>query len=291
MKKYILLGVPLLLLSNQSMCSTAGQTSHDLKNYIVTSDYKPTENLKKLFELCNVPHDGTLEDMAKKAQELWDSPGYDFSALENKKAELRPLFESLGMINTIDGMSKEKYTYAIVATGWVPVTFCRLAFLKKTWEQGVRFEKIIILTTQGDLVAQDWESNRYVTIDKTLPCKTEHELILALYNQVNFPEDMQKIPVVFTNVPKEKMCNGRWHAGDEITYWFTTNPEPGDCLVVINQPYVRALEDVVRNVLPDTFKDIDAIGYAISPQYETVQRWCGALSWLLESEVARLKKS
>ncbi|MFH1831191.1 MAG: hypothetical protein ABH827_00140 [bacterium] len=303
MKKFIFFSLLLVSLAACGQSENKALTSQDLRTCILTNDNKPTENLKELLKIFNIEHNNTFEDIAKKVHTLWPYPSpdliagidtYDFKPYEAKKPELRPLFEKLGLINPIKDTNQKKYMYAFVPSGWVGVTFCRLALLKELWRKGIRFEKIVILTGQRDLTTGDWESDKNITIDKTRPCKTEYELTKAVFSSFDLPEDMKKLPVIFVNTPKQKTEAGTLrepYPEDQLLYWLETNPEPGDCLAATNQAYVRILENIFRNTLPKTFKNIDAVGYAHHQKYETVQRWMYALAWLLHEEQLRVEKS
>jgi hypothetical protein len=277
-----------------SISSDIPKSSNDLKSCVVTAEGNPSEALKVFCDKFDIKHDGTFKDIVDKVRDAWKKLEGDlgnFNKYESEKENLRSLFEQLGLVNSIDQVSLKKYKYAIVPGGFIGAMCSRINYLKKFWEEGVRFEKIIILTGQRDFVTDDYSMPSNVKCEKNDLHKTESEAIKFVFDKIDLPADMKELPVTFVDTPKQKMKDGSLRqpfTQDKIRDWSSTNPEPGDCLVVCNQPYVRVLDNEFYNLLSKEFQTIEVVGYAVNRKYESVSFWFQALSWWLCEEKIRL---
>jgi hypothetical protein len=285
----------LLVLTVSTDC---GQTKHvttvqNLRSYIVTPEGKPSESLKALFECFKIKTDGTLQDMAKKAQEAWPliPPHLNYETMNDKMDTVKPLVKKLGFIDPIDFTSQKDYTYALVFSGHIDATCARIKYLVDLWKRGIRFENIIVLTSQRDLHPIKWDSLSAFSLkkgDKEVENRTtEYDLLKILYDHLDLPQEFKKIPVSFVSIPK-KDFDFTYHE-DQVKAWLVTNPKPGACLVVTNQPYVPALNNMLHNLLPRDFDIIDVVGYSVGTKHDSVSMWLGALSWWLYEECLRQK--
>jgi|GEM_PF-5504649 hypothetical protein len=293
MKKFLILNILLLCFILFLPNCNAPKTKSDsnISSNFETIDKSPSKNLKTLFYYFKIQNNGTLIDMAQKAQAQWPWYPKDYNFMSNKVSEITPIINNLGLIKEINFASQKSYKYALVFCGYVGVICSRLEYLAKFIDKGIKFEKIIILSGQRKLVSYDWESldqYKLTSEDKKLSgTKTQHELIKIVYDLLEFNKKFKNIPVIFTNTPKS--AKHIPYPEDDIRYWLATNPEPGDCFVVTNQPYVYALNTQLQNLLPKDFKIIDTVGYSINPKYYSVPLWLGAVSWLLYERYIRGK--
>ena len=266
----------------------------DVKACITTPENKPSKNLKALFDYFKIQNDGTLADMAEKAQNAWSWVSSNNENMNDKMDDVKPLINSLELIDSVDFISQKSYKYALVFSGYSGATSRRLHYLADFWKNGIKFEKIIILSGERDLGSNDWDLGPGLSLKKSDKivehCKTEYDLTKVVYDQLDLPKDFKALPVVFVNTPKKKLSDGslRFHyPEDKINCWLETSPEPGDCLAVINQPYVLTLDTLLHNLLPADFKVVNTVGYAISQQHHSVSMWLGAISWWLYEECIR----
>jgi hypothetical protein len=270
---------------------------------IVTQDGKPTEQLTELFNYFKIQHNGTLKDMALKAAEKWALQD-NFNPREKLNIsvtnDISPLISKLGLIDAIEFTSQKFYKYAVVVGGFVSTVKSRISYLKKFWDQGIRFEKIIFLTGQRALhierdsvkelctdshktipshlqIKKDWEFNNKASY------KTEYDMVKLVYDQLDLPQEMRALPVVFVNATSYSFP----YRSNCIKTWLETHPEPGDCLAVVNQPYVTALYVAFKNILPKDFKIIDVVGYAIDKQYHSAEIWLEGIASFLYEECLR----
>lgn len=150
----------------------------------------------------------------------------------------------------------------------------RLAFLVREWNRGVRFDHIIMLAGQRPLDAE-LESlsvlydrkNKELPIRQSwhepqLPPKTETEMMRMIFEQAQLPEALAKVQFRVIDTPMQKRADGsvcRPTTGDTVNAWLAQNPEPGNCLVISNQPYVAYQDSVMRCLMPKSFT-IETIG-------------------------------
>lgn len=283
------------------ICSTFLYTLTPAQSLLINPDGTPSTSLQDLFSYFHIKHDGTLLDMAKKAQQTWWWVPADYTAMNTSMPDIEPLIAHLELIESKTATRLQSYTYALVVGGFVGTIKARIGYLKMLWDQGIRFENIIFLTGQRPLESNTWDSKEEVCQDnlKNLPIKadwsfdssvayaTEYDMVKIVYDQLNFPPDLQKIPVVFVNTPLQKNEHEESQplfAGEEVECWLATHPLPGTCLAITNQPYVAILDAILHNRLPSSFGTVDTVGYAINRRYHSVPMWLGAVSWLLYEE-------
>ena len=122
----------------------------------------PTAELSALLAETNVAHDGTLTDIVTKTQqeqpqgwlrargkERWEVQ----EVLSERREHILSLFDQLNMVREI-GAQKKQYTYAVVFGATIARVRARLAFLAKQWQQGIRFDYLVMLGGQRPLDPQ-----------------------------------------------------------------------------------------------------------------------------------------
>jgi hypothetical protein len=248
-------------------------------NFSVWSDNKSA--LFRLSELFSIPTDGNLDQLIESAQKKWTrSPNKERWEMEGQylmKAEKAySLFAELGMTEARCA-SRNFYDYAIVLGSTVESFRGRLAFLKKEWERGVRFQTLVLLSGQRPLfpkietekkmtegsailpIRKDW------VFSGTLP-KTESEMMDLVFDQADLPNQWRGMPFSHISVPMIKNEDGsmrRPNTNDTYEAWIKTRPIPGSCLVVSSQPYILRQGHSARQLIPQTFS-VETIGPGIS---------------------------
>lgn len=239
---------------------------------IINDDKTPSKDLAKLLEITHTAHDNTLAGIVKATQQAWLRPaGKERWEMEDifsaQKEQILPLIKRLGMIDEIKPTDKY-YNYAIVLGAITRTMRTRFAYLIEQWQQGVRFDQIIFLVGARPLdatleshqvVLNTDNTEQYVrknwSFEGILP-STETDAAKIVYHQADLPVDMGQIPVRFIDTPMQPTNTGsvrRPNTADTIAAWLATNPKPGSCLFISNQPYCSYQNSIVKTVLPASF--------------------------------------
>jgi hypothetical protein len=129
----------------------------------------------------------------------------------------------------------------------------RLDYLKRLWNEGTRFSEIVWLTGDRPLDERvDGLTNR---------CSNESEAAHIIWNEMDLPEEMRKLPVVFIAVPMK--INGsslkRPNTEDTIIAWLKIATEPCKALFVSDQPFCGYQFAIIKANLPNAFL-FDVVG-------------------------------
>lgn len=212
-------------------------------------DYRidPTA-LSELSSYLNIPPESNLIEETQKKwlrklhQERWELQELsleqrDFilswASKQGLFAELRPIDPS--------------YDVALILGATTGHMQMRLDFLKKLWEDGIRFKKIIWLTGERPLTPQ---------IDKLLDrCSNESEAASLIWEETDLPEAMRELPTLFVSVPMKTENNSpvRPNTKDTIITWLDQNPAPCKALFISTQPFCGYQFAVLKSALPETF--------------------------------------
>jgi len=247
---------------------------------VLHPDGKPTQLLIDLLALTNVQHDGTLASIVQATQKEWlRSPGKERWEIPEIFADKRNAFFSIFQkLNLIEAIKPTHltYRYALVLGATVLRMRNRMAYLVEQWQHGVRFEKILFLAGQrlldpvlehSDVLVNAKKDQAFVRCDwkkdeaAALPA-TEAEAAKLVYDQVDIPDDLKKVPISFLTAPMVTMPNGqiRRPGTDEIIkLWLSTKPEPGTCVAFSNQPYCRHQGSVLQTLIPSPFA-VETVG-------------------------------
>jgi len=199
-----------------------------------------TEQLYELLDVCGVSHDGTLPSIVqatqaawlrKPLQERWQLEEKDFS--EETKERIRTLLDQMGFIREVLP-TENHYAYCLIGGATYPSFQKRVHYVASLWEQGFRFDQIVLLSGDRDL---DPVMDR---VYLEMGCKNEAEGVLAVYQNSPLPDEMRFIPVTVAKASKQSSPLGlvRPTRGDTIRAWLALSPLPGTCLFVTHQPYV-----------------------------------------------------
>lgn len=230
-----------------------------------------TQEVKDLLRLTGLTTDGTLQNtitvtqqawLRKPNQERWDIEKY----VTENEAELRSVFDKLGMCKAIMPLYQE-YDYVCILGALFGRIKTRLQYAIELYNQGIRFKKLVFLSgarpvvpEQGENMQNYMQSLSLETIDDVEPL-TEAEIMKFIYKYISMPDDMRQLPVQFVDTPMVQTGMGtrRPATDDIINEWLATNPMPGRCLFVSNQPYVGFQDAVIKTYMPSTFI-IDTVG-------------------------------
>ncbi|MBX9831000.1 hypothetical protein K2X40_03505 [Candidatus Babeliales bacterium] len=298
------LSLVFLLLAFFPSCSFFSHDKHDVvatdSCYTVAVDQ--TANLNKdllaLLEFMNIKHDGSLADVVAKTQaqwlraagkERWEMP----ELLVTGQTEFLSILRRLGFIAELQP-TKNSYDYALLLGATLSRVRLRLGHLVTLWNQGIRFDRLVLLGGQrvleknfeGEAALLD-RSNTDLPIRKewqftrTIPT-TEIEMMRCVYDQADMPELMRKVPVTFVDSLMRQRADGalvRPTTIDTINDWLVMSPQAGSCLVLSNQPYVLYQHSVVQTALPQEFY-VETVGKAVDEEddnnavyLDTVARW------------------
>ncbi len=223
--------------------------------------------LLQLLELMEVPHDGTPSSIVQETQKRWIRPAgkerWEMADLTlEKKEKVLQLADQMGFIQEIRP-TKQEYDYVLLLGATVFRMQARLEHMAQLWKEGIRFNKVVILTGMRPLdpKAED------------LIAKTESEAAHILWDRC----ELNFLPVSFVEVP----MNGsiRPTTQDTIIRWMEEFPEPGSSLFISNQPYCHYQGAIVDLVLPDKFEH-ETVGNSADPTslngavvLDTIARW------------------
>ena len=286
-----------------------GQRCAGPADVLLTTESKPTAALLSVLQKLEIHNDGTLASIVEQTQKSWLRPAgverFQMSdAHASRLEELRPLFKSLGLVDTVYPTHKQ-YDYALVHGANLIATRGRIALLAKLWLNGVRFNKLVFLTGARTLDAKQEPvaalEDRTQTIlpirsdwhyDQTMVYKTETDMTNLVYDQAQLPAELRAVPVLFVDAPQTVAADGtikRPTTVDTLVTWLKDKPAPVMCLFISNQPFVGYQDSITRTVLPATFM-IETVGFAIPAPYESVSLYLDSLArWLYQEQQRRGK--
>ena len=134
----------------------------------------------------------------------------------------------------------------------------RLDYLKKLWNQGVRFKEVVWLT--GDRPLDE-------RVDGMIErCQNESQAARIIWEESDLPDSMRCLPALFIAVPMkgEEPVRQRPNTADTIIAWLQTNPPPCKALFVSDQPFCGYQFAIVKAFLPDAFS-FDLVGQGVDP--------------------------
>ena len=249
---------------------------------ILDSEQRPSDLLRKILELTHIEHDGTLKNIVTLTQkeqptgfmrplgkERWEISDIH----EDKRADIITTFEQMGILDTLFP-SKIHYNYVMVHGATLSRAKTRMLFLVELYNQGIRFDNIIILSGKRILTENEKKKLNYMA-------ENEYEMVQLVWSQLDIPQAIKQLPTVFVDSPmKEK--NGvvmRPTTADTIITWLKSNPTPGSALTISNQPFCDYQDCVTRTYLPNSF-EIETVGPAadqdeirISVLLDNLARW------------------
>ncbi|MBT3456093.1 hypothetical protein HN446_03455 [bacterium] len=259
-----------LFFSSQTLPITPQENTIRIRTILDESE-DPTTPFKLFLSLLKIQYKNDLESLVKATQEKWLRPkGKERWQIEDKFSDKKdhtvPFLNYFEMIKTIQAKDKE-YEYVIILGAYGPGLVKRISFFLKELNRSIKYKQLVFLTSARKLVP-DMENTKEVQalIDKQLPKKnnlnlhnieptTETEMAQFIFDQIEFPNELQEpVTVTFVDTPLQK--NGhvrRANTADTLKEWLITNPQPGSCLFISNQPFVMYQDTIIRKLIPKDF--------------------------------------
>jgi len=148
------------------------------------------------------------------------------------------------------------YDKALILGATAPRMQTRLEYLKKLWNEGIRFSEIVWLTGERALVK---------SVDGLLTdrCNNESEAACVIWKEADLPKGMRALPVIFISVPMENALQ-RPTTQSTLIAWLKAYPTPCTALFVSDQPFCGYQFATVKSILPYTFS-FDLVGEGENP--------------------------
>jgi len=272
------------------------QKQNGYSHLLFDANGKVTQTLSEILKITGIEHDGTLEDIVIQTQKIWLRGGVERFNLQgdrfaNKKNLLMSHFKKMNMIDEVRP-NKKHYDYALLLGSLLNNVRSRFAYLVKIWNEGVRFDKLVFLTGQRDLVKE--KESLTMMFDRqqvVLPIKkgwqwdgiepqTEADMMRIVYEQAELPEGMRTIPFVLIDTSKHQLPSGTWYrptTETTVQEWMKTSPQPGSCIAASSQPYVLYQDTICRSYFPEKFS-LETVGDQTSETsviiyLDTLARW------------------
>ncbi len=179
----------------------------------------------------------------------------DDEILKQSRSEIIALVTKLGFIEEIKPQKKQ-YNYVLLLGISEPESLIsRINYVAKIWSQGVRFEKIFLLTGEINIeeLWDKWKQQPNLSFEHTI--KTDTELTESVYEQYakTWPEDLRHISAISIATRAHKESN-RPNTRDTLNEWKKINEQKNNLLIISNQPFVPYQKLVVENVLSSSYQ-------------------------------------
>ncbi len=213
----------------------------------------PPATLRELFAALGIQE----HDVISQTQREWLRPSTQERWQQNElSAEKRQYVlswaQKAGLFSPWTP-SQSSYNKALILGATTPLMQTRLQYLKKLWDQGVRFGEIVWLTGERPL-------DRSVD-GPSEGCQTESEAAKLVWQRADLPKAMRELSVTFITVPM-KVVDGAWkrpNTEDTLIAWGRIASSPCSCLFVSDQPFCGYQSAVIEAALPDEFL-FDVVG-------------------------------
>jgi hypothetical protein len=247
--------------------------------------FKIDPALTDLLNYFKIQHNGTLKDIVLKVQpwkrqsnlERWQVNEIEI----NDKNYVISLLKKLNFVDSVYP-KKNEFDYVILLGADSKNVIARINFLINLCQKGVKFKNLICLGAQRPCDKHDF-IDQWKNL-KNIP-KTETEIIKFYLNQSKLPTNSN---IVFVDTPMQEKSKGffiRPNTQDTVIEWLKTNPKPGSCLVISNNPYIKYQGAILQKNLPKSF-EIETVGpesfkdVKISIYLDTICRWLFVLCFL-----------
>lgn len=276
------------------------QTKHESKIEFVNNQGVANPLIFKLLNLTDILYtDGTLSSIVDETQKHWlRKPGSERWDIENNphvnQQEIYKICEKLQMFSEIKP-EHVQYEHAFVLGGIFDRMKARFQFLIDQWNNGVRFNSIVLLGSSRAANKEQGENQQH--LEKWANTKIDHmpstetELLKFIYDHIPMPEDMRKVPLQIIDVPMLQNPDGtmkRPTTADTIEAWLGAHPKIGKVLAISSQPYVGYQNSVMQTLIPASF-EVDTIGQACSHD-QKIGLLLDTLARTLYQEKIRLQK-
>lgn len=241
-------------------------------------EYAPRPKTLQLLSLLGMPENQErppkLTEIDKWAQKhllrvggRWDPQTPRFDPLR------KPILELLNEIGFIQPVSPsfDQFDGAIVLGAHACAFRERLAFLKQSWQSGVRFQRIYLLGCMRPLLTDDLETSEKLLTSKfpSLPIredwvppmelpKTECEMLGLVWDQSELPDEMRNgVEVTILGAPMKEEKNSvkplQPKTEDFVEEWLRHSPPHGRYLAITSLPFLLRQSLVVRRITPASY--------------------------------------
>lgn len=196
--------------------------------------------------------------------------------------------DKLGFVNEFKP-SFTQYEYAIILGSTVPTMIERFKYLVSQWKKGVKFRKLVFLTSQRPINKDIENISRLFNEENTekgcsgaMYPHTEYEATIMIHKCIIMPDDMEKIHADFINTPR-KFKSMKWvrpNTKEILSQWLKSNHRSGGkILAVSNQPYIPYQFSTMRSQMSSTF-ELEVVGPAIKPKSSLAIALDSVAQWL-----------
>ncbi len=248
------------------------------------------DNLDSLMQALKVRFD-------RGSREIWEIPNKEIK----DKATVFSLLEKVGVLSEVHPKHAH-YDYAVVLGATCVRMQKRLAHLDRLYKSGVRFDRIILLSSERPLNPEIESKEQILKAAENVPAlsydgkgplpTTEGEAFAFYLKHLSLDSELKKIPCTQASASMEEKAPNhlRPNTADSVWKWLKANPKPGSALVISNQPYVGYQGQVLQNLLPESFL-VDTVGEKATPDYETMTVLNALYRWFqTEYEVLKERK-
>lgn len=288
-----------IFLSSVFACTFASamQINHQEINQAFDKEGKPTPALAKLLQAFDI-HAQTPTEIVKATQATWlRTAGKERWEAEDpyasRKEELMPLFEQIGVLSE-KKTQRTEYDYALIMGGLYRRVADRMAYTAELWGKGIRFKEIVLLGSERGLNPKEEPVSHFFDFNYQTPVeeipKTEYDMMIHVYANTAMPLEMLKTEFTPINTPNT-IVNGqtkRATTQDTINQWLKSDPKPGTCLVISNQPHVDYQKSVTKTFLPESFT-VDAAGPAWNKAGKVNEILDAIARWIYQENLLREK--
>jgi len=228
----------------------------------------------RLLDLSGITHDTSLRDIVNQTQKSWlRKPGSERWDVQSANVlyeeDARNLIFEMGLSQEVKPQ-ETSYRYLLVLGALFSTVALRMEYAVALWKSGVRFDEIVLLGGARPMALEQGEN-----LEKFLawsgkeqlnsPIDTETDLLRFVYENTLMPAEMRALPVKIIDVPMLQKQDGtlrRPTTGDTIEWWLKSDPTPGACLAVSNQPFVAYQASVLKTLLPSDYP-VEVVGGAL----------------------------
>jgi hypothetical protein len=206
-------------------------------------------------------------------------------------------FQYFGLVDEILPANKE-HDFGLV-NGGLNGGIGRFGFAVKQWKQGVHFDTLVLLGSKRELkrdgevdeiknfldpnyfglpVREGWEQ------PEELPT-TEFELMHAVFDKIDMPEDMRKHDKLMGIDSEANLhpdgTKTRAITDNNVSDWLKTDPK-GTFIAYANNPYILRMGLVLKEKIPDiTLLKGEIVGAAADPEFSGLEVYEGEFARLL----------
>ncbi|MBA3815598.1 MAG: hypothetical protein H0X29_03590 [Parachlamydiaceae bacterium] len=272
----------------------------DLKN--TDLPIKLTDNMIELLKLDDLYNENdTFSEVVKKTQKKWLAvvQGKAMQETADPKAnternDLKDASKQIAIKQKVERVARamglfdnrnpilSNYKYGAWLGSYLQGVRNNLEELVKVWQNGCRFEKLVVFTGERYLRKENGQEDDIKMLcdpkQSPLPFKegwklptnskyeTEYDMMRLVFDQVQLPKDMEEEllgKVEFVNAPKGQ--NVRAGTKDCYVTWLKTNPEAGT-IVAASYPLLWVIQQIAGETILGEKYPLDTIAPALSKE-------------------------